>query len=290
MSHNAVDREDAGIPRNPLKHTSTQDDERKKSAHPHDASQHVEQSCEGHEKGSRDTPGRARKLKRDDVIKFVGLLVFFALMVLICVFLWPYLSEIFEPGGIDRVINQVRDAGSIGFLILLGLQLLQIIVAFIPGEAVQIAAGLLYGPWLGSLIILIGCMLSSAFIFLLVHKLGAPFVQSMVPAKYLEKFREFEKTGKLNIVVFALFLIPGLPKDVFTYLVPLTDMNMRTFIGLSSVGRLPGILVSTYAADGLINGRITESVIMFIIATIIVILGFVFQKRIIKLIERRGRR
>lgn len=290
MSHNAVDREDAGIPRNPLKHTSTQDDERKKSAHPHDASQPVEQSCEGHEKGSRDTPGRARKLKRDDVIKFVGLLVFFALMVLICVFLWPYLSEIFEPGGIDRVINQVRDAGSIGFLILLGLQLLQIIVAFIPGEAVQIAAGLLYGPWLGSLIILIGCMLSSAFIFLLVHKLGAPFVQSMVPAKYLEKFREFEKTGKLNIVVFALFLIPGLPKDVFTYLVPLTDMNMRTFIGLSSVGRLPGILVSTYAADGLINGRITESVIMFIIATIIVILGFVFQKRIIKLIERRGRR
>ena len=110
---------------------------------------------------------------------------------------------------------------------------------------------MLYGPWVGAAVILVGCMISSAFIFVLVHKLGAPFVQSMVPTNYLEKFRRFEKTGKLNIIVFVLFLIPGLPKDVFTYLVPLTDMNMRTFLLLSNVGRIPGIIVSTYAADGL---------------------------------------
>ena len=64
----------------------------------------------------------------------------------------------------------------------------------------------------------------------------------MVPVQYLEKFRKFEKTGKLNIIVFILFLIPGLPKDVFTYLVPLTDMRMRTFLLLSNVGRIPGIV------------------------------------------------
>lgn len=230
----------------------------------------------------------ARKIEKADVFKFVGLIVFFAIMVLIVVLLWPYFHDLFEPGGIDRIINDVRAAGPVGFLILLGLQFLQIVVAFIPGEVVQIAAGLLYGPWIGALVILVGCVISSAFIFALVHKLGAPFVQSMVPTHYLNKFRKFELTGKLNIVVFILFLIPGLPKDVFTYLVPLTDMRMRTFLLLANVGRIPGIVVSTYAADGLADGRLVESVIIFAVAAVIAVLGIVFRERIMKLLEKHS--
>lgn len=247
-----------------------------------------ERKEELHEKAEQEVVVRGRKMEKGDVFKFVGLIAFFAIMVLICVLLWPYFHELFEPGGLDRIINDVRGAGPVGFLILLGLQFLQIVVAFIPGEVVQIAAGLLYGPWLGAFIILLGCVISSAFIFALVHKLGAPFVQSMVPAQYLEKFRKFEQTGKLNIIVFVLFLIPGLPKDVFTYLVPLTDMRMRSFLLLSNIGRIPGIIVSTYAADGLIDGRVTESVVIFAVAALIALLGVVFRERIMKLLERRS--
>ena len=231
-------------------------------------------------------PGR--KIEQADIFKFAGLIAFFAIMVLIVVLLWPYFGDLFEEGGIERIITDVRDAGPVGFLILLGLQFLQIVVAFIPGEVVQIAAGLLYGPWVGALVILVGCVISSAFIFALVHKLGAPFVQSMVPTQYLNKFRKFELTGKLNIVVFVLFLIPGLPKDVFTYLVPLTDMRMRTFLLLSNVGRIPGIVVSTYAADGLADGRLMESVIIFAVAAVIAVLGIVFRERIMKLLEKHS--
>ena len=235
-----------------------------------------------HKKAEQEVEVRGRKMEKGDIFKFVGLIAFFAIMVLIVVLLWPYFHDLFEPGGLDRIINDVRDAGPVGFLILLGLQFLQIVVAFIPGEVVQIAAGLLYGPWLGAFVILLGCVISSAFIFALVHKLGAPFVQSMVPTQYLEKFRKFERTGKLNIIVFILFLIPGLPKDVFTYLVPLTDMRMRTFLLLSNVGRIPGIIVSTYAADGLAEGRFLESAIIFGVAAVIAVLGIVFRERIMK--------
>ena len=248
----------------------------------------AERTHELHEKAQQETTVHGHKMEKGDIFKFVGLIAFFAIMVIICLLIWPYVADIFEPGGIDRVIADVRGAGPVGFLILLGLQFLQIVVAFIPGEVVQIAAGMLYGPWLGALIILMGCVVSSAFIFTLVHKLGAPFVQSMVPTKYLEKFRAFEKTGKLNIVVFILFLIPGLPKDTFTYLVPLTDMNMRTFLLLSNIGRIPGILVSTYAADGLIDGRFAESAVLFAVAAVIAVLGIVFQKRTSHVVRRDG--
>ena len=98
-----------------------------------------------HEKAEQEVEVRGHKMEKADIFKFVGLIAFFAIMVLIVVMLWPYFHELFEPGGLDRIINDVRGAGPVGFLILLGLQFLQIVVAFIPGEAVQIAAERLYG-------------------------------------------------------------------------------------------------------------------------------------------------
>ncbi len=221
-----------------------------------------------------------------DIVKFVGLIAFFGIMILLCFLIWPYIHEIFEPGGLNRVIEDVREAGVFGFLILLAIQFLQIVVAFIPGEVVQVAAGMIYGPWLGMLVVLVGCVISSAFVFMLVHKLGAPFVQAMVPEKYMGKFRAFEGSGKLNIIVFILFLIPGMPKDVFTYLVPLTHMPMRTFLLLANIARVPGVLVSTYAASGLVQGDIAQSVIIFLVTGGIAVVCILFYDKIMKAIER----
>lgn len=233
-----------------------------------------------HEKAQQPATVHGHPMQMGDIFRFVGLIAFFAIMALLVYLLWPYFHELFEPGGLDRVIEDVRGAGPVGFLILLGLQFVQIVVAFIPGEVTQMAAGLLYGPWIGALVILAGCVLSSAFVYVLVKRLGSPFVQKMVSGKYLDKFRAFEKTGKLNIIVFVLFLIPGLPKDVFTYLVPLTDMPMRTFLILSNVGRIPGIVVSTYAAAGLANGRIAESAVIFAVLAVVAIAGILLRDRI----------
>ena len=75
-----------------------------------------------HEKAEQEVEVRGHKMEKADIFKFVGLIAFFAIMVLIVVMLWPYFHELFEPGGLDRIINDVRGAGPVGFLILLGLQ------------------------------------------------------------------------------------------------------------------------------------------------------------------------
>lgn len=232
------------------------------------------------EKAQEVTTVRGREMTRGDIFKFGGLIAFFALMVIVVILIWPYIHEVFEPGGLSRVIDDVRNAGPLGFLILLAMQFMQIVVAFIPGEVVQMAAGMMYGPWLGAAAILLGCIISSAFVFAVVHRLGAPFVRDMVPTKYLDKFNAFEESGKLSIVVFILFLIPAMPKDTFTYLVPLTNMRMRDFLVLSNVGRIPGIVISTYAANGLVDGNITQSIIIF---AVIAIVAIVFRDKIMNL-------
>ena len=235
------------------------------------------------EKAQEVTTVRGREMTRGDIFKFGGLIAFFALMVIVVILIWPYIHEVFEPGGLSRVIDDMRNAGPLGFLILLAMQFMQIVVAFIPGEVVQMAAGMMYGPWLGAAVVLLGCIISSAFVFAVVHRLGAPFVRDMVPTKYLDKFNAFEESGKLSIVVFILFLIPAMPKDTFTYLVPLTNMRMRDFLVLSNVGRIPGIVISTYAANGLVDGNITQSIIIFAVVAVIAIVAIVFRDKIMNL-------
>lgn len=235
------------------------------------------------EKAQEVTTVRGREMTRGDIFKFGGLIAFFALMVIVVILIWPYIHEAFEPGGLSRVIDDVRNAGPLGFLILLAMQFMQIVVAFIPGEVVQMAAGMMYGPWLGVAVVLLGCIISSAFVFAVVHRLGAPFVRDMVPTKYLDKFNAFEESGKLSIAVFILFLIPAMPKDTFTYLVPLTNMRMRDFLVLSNVGRIPGIVISTYAANSLVDGNITQSIIIFAVVAVIAIVAIVFRDKIMNL-------
>lgn len=230
-----------------------------------------------------------RSMKQGDIINFIGLIVFLVAMVVAFALLWPYFHRLFEAGGTSLVIETIQGAGPAGVFVLLGLQFFQIVLAFIPGEVVQIAAGMMYGPWIGGLVILAGCVLSSAFVFVLVHKLGFPFVQNMIPDRYREKFRKFEEGGKLNAIVVILFLIPGMPKDVFTYLVPLTDMKLTTFLVLSNLGRIPGIIASTYAANGFVDGKIAQSITIFAIVSVVAVLGITMREPLMEFLEKHLR-
>lgn len=230
---------------------------------------------------------RWARLTKADVFKLAGLGAFFVLLVIVCVLIWPIVTELTQPGGLERVTAQVRDAGPAGVFILLGFQFLQIVVAFIPGEVVQVAAGMMYGTWGGAAIILGGCIISSAFIYLVVSKLGAPFVQAMIPEKWMAKLRDFDESDKLDVMVFVLFLIPGLPKDVFTYLVPLTGMRMRDFVFLSNVGRIPGVIMSTMAANGLMQGDWVQSIVLFAACAAIAVVAILFHERIMKAFKRK---
>lgn len=224
-----------------------------------------------------------RTVSQTDVIKLAGLVVFFVAMAGIIWALWPFFGQAFEPGGLDIMVAKIHEAGPWGVGLLLLFQLLQIVVAFIPGEVVQIAAGILYGPVWGTIILLVGCMFASWMIYQVVHRLGKPFVQDMVPIKHLEKFQSFEEKGHLDVMVFILFLIPGMPKDTFTYLVPLTKMSVRRFLIITTIARIPGILVTTLGSTGIVEGNYSFALMMFGISAILSILAIIFREKLMVL-------
>ncbi|MGN0301626.1 MAG: TVP38/TMEM64 family protein [Anaerotardibacter sp.] len=240
---------------------------------------------EGNRKAKKDQAEQTvnihgHSVKSSDLVKLGGLLAFFLIVICIVIILWPSLSMLVE-GGPSKVVEEIQKMGASGVFMLLALQFLQIVVAFIPGEIVEAAAGIIYGPWLGALILLVGCVFSSACVFVLVRKLGAPFVQAMVSEKYMEKFEKFEQSGKLTLIVFILFLIPAMPKDVFTYLVPLTKMPMKTFLIVANVARTPALVATTYIAAGITGDNVMGGIIVLVIALILCAIAVFYRDKIL---------
>ena len=220
-----------------------------------------------------------------DKIKFVGLLVFILILVGVGILLMPYFTYLTTDEGRREIIQMILDAGAWGILICLGLQFIQIVVAFIPGEITQLVIGAIYGPFWGTVITALGALISSVFIFFVVRRLGAPFVHAMISKKHADKLRFLDESRRLDVIVFVLFLIPGLPKDVFTYMVPLTRMRAANFFILSTLGRIPGITASSFIGSAAVQGDYVSMAIVVVIVGTLGLLGIIFNARIIGFIE-----
>ena len=227
------------------------------------------------------------KASHTEKIKFVLFIVVFIGLIALGIALMPYFIDLINEESRAATAQELRDEGFMGVLTVLVLQILQVVVAFIPGEVVQIMAGVIYGGIWGAVICLTGVAIASAAVFGLVRRLGMPFVRSMVPEQQMERFSKFfRESKKLDITVFILYLIPGLPKDIFTFFVPLTEMRFRRFLVLSLVGRTPALICSTFGGAAFVQGNYLQMVLLFAICGGLALLGIVFQDRIFAFVNK----
>lgn len=157
----------------------------------------------------------------------------------------------------------VKTNGALGPLALIGIQILQVVIAFIPGEAVEIGAGYAFGAVQGMILCLIGAAAASALVVVLTRKWGMRMVEAFVPREKIQSLRFLQNVRRLHFLVFLLFLIPGTPKDVFTYFIGLTPMRLPVFLLISSVARIPSVLSSTLGGDALGIQNYSLAIVVF---------------------------
>ena len=145
----------------------------------------------------------------------------------------------------------------------------QVVVALIPGEAVEIACGYVFGAWGGALVCSLGILLGSIAVIVLVRRFGRRFVEVFYPKEKIDSLPILRDPKKRNATAFLLFLIPGTPKDLLTYIVGLTDMSIPLYIALTMTARFPSIIISTMGGDAVGDGRFIKALIVFIIAAVI---------------------
>ena len=224
---------------------------------------------------------RRKHLAAKRVIGIVSILVFIALLLFVTFRIGiPLLNSVF--GGVEATEegtlafrDMVAQNPVGGRLLYIGIQILQVFIAFIPGEVVEIAGGVAFGPLEGLLLSMIGVAIGSSIIFILTKTLGTKFVELFVSREKIDNLAFIRTNSRLNSLVFLVFFIPGTPKDVLTYVVGLTRMKLHTFLFLSLIARIPSVLTSTWGGDALIMGEYGKAITIFGVTAVVSAIGLI---------------
>lgn len=184
-------------------------------------------------------------MKIDKVtIRFI---LFTTILVGATILLWDPLSRLLA--NIETIKYSIEHAGISASLAFIGLIILQVLFAPIPGQIVAIASGYLFGVWKGTLYMMIGSTIGSFIIFVLSRKLGRPFVEKILSKKAVKKVDKFvAKSGAFAL--FMMFLLPFFPDDAICYLAGLTKIKIRNLVLISILGRFPEYLVLAFIGAG----------------------------------------
>ncbi len=221
-------------------------------------------------------------MDRQDKRKVIGMcMLFLAALATASLFLLPYISRLSEPQYQSALREWVDRMGIPGLFAVLGLQMIQIVIAFIPGEPVELLAGVLYGTWAGLGICLLGCVLASAVIFSISRRFGKRFLYRIFGEEKVQGWRWLKDSTRVDLVVFILFFIPGTPKDMLTYIVGITGMSVPKFLLISTFARIPSILSSTLMGSAMSRGDWKVTLLVFVITGVTGIAGIVYRERIL---------
>lgn len=193
-------------------------------------------------------------------IRIVSVIICLISLVILGVVTFSMLKAYENPADFKDFIDGF---GGWGFFMMLFVQISQIVVAIIPGELVEFVAGTVYGWWGGMLFCLFGVSLGQALIFKMVRQFGSDFAEKIAGSKVMTRFKFLQDEKKLKNILFLMFFIPGTPKDLLTYIVPLTKIKMKDFIVITLFARIPSIVSSTYAGDAFADKNITTMIIVY---------------------------
>ncbi len=144
----------------------------------------------------------------------------------------------------QRLLHVINEHRVSTVLIFIGLQVIQVLAAPIPGEVSGFAGGMIFGPLWGTVYSTIGLTLGSWLAFMLARMAGRPLVESIASPETIKRY-DYVMKHKGLFLAFLMFLIPGFPKDILCYLLGLGHMGQRDFLLVSTTGRLLGTVLLT---------------------------------------------
>ena len=211
--------------------------------------------------------------KRVKAFKYILMILVIALIIGLIVYLVPVMRNLSTPEGQLEFKNQVEEMGALGFLALFGLQFAQIFLIILPGEPMEILAGMCYGGIGGTIFITISACIISSLIFFAVRKFGRKFVYSFCSKERIEKIENsklFKNPKKIEWIMLLLFVIPGTPKDLLVYIAGLLPLKPLRFILISTFARLPSVVSSTFAGGSIVAGNWTHGIAIYAVTFILV--------------------
>ncbi len=209
--------------------------------------------------------------KTQKILCIAAVIIAVAVSALVFVFVGiPVIRFISEPEKFRAWVESRGFGGKIAFV---GVVILQVIVALIPGEPFEIAAGYAFGAVEGTILCVLAAAIGSVCVFLLVRKFGVKFVEVFFPQKKLSDLRFLKSSPRRDFLFLVIFAVPGTPKDLLCYFAGLTDIRFPVWLLICSFGRIPSIITSTIGGDALGTKNYFFAVAVFVVTLAVSGLG-----------------
>lgn len=185
-------------------------------------------------------------------------------------------------GTLQEYQEKLAGLGILRYPAMVVIQILQMVLAIIPGGPLAFLLGFMFGTIGGAVVGTIGNVLGTALIVWGVNRFGMKFVKMFINSKGFEKLKFLHDPVKRDGLLFILFLIPGTPKDLLTFFAPFTQAKPANIVVIASVARLPALILSTSIGDNLSEGNLLVTIILLSVTMLAGIIGILVKDRVMK--------
>lgn len=161
-------------------------------------------------------------------------------------------------------------------------------IVFLPGSLFTIGAGVLFGPWLGTLYALVGASLGAMAAFALVRVFGADLAQQLLQTRF-QRIRDYE--GHLAdrgfLTVLFLRLVPLFPFNGLNFVLGLTRVSWRDYVLATMLGILPGGFLYVLVGASLLTRDLANIGLALIAALAFGFVTYRFRRSIAKYVFKQ---
>jgi uncharacterized membrane protein YdjX (TVP38/TMEM64 family) len=211
--------------------------------------------------------------------------IFLASIVILGAYLFNHYDFYFLLRDPKRAIEFINSFHPYDDFVFIAFQIFQVLIAgAIPCEISGLMGGYIYGSVLGAIYSTIGLGIGSWLAFTLARVYGLPLVRRVVRTSIMEKYDHFMKL-RGPLVSFVLFLIPGFPKAALCYIIGLSQMNVWTFVVVSTAGWLFGIILLSVSGSSVRKNQGLVLLVLLGIVSIVLLLAYFYRGRLMKMSE-----
>ncbi len=185
----------------------------------------------------------------------------------------------------DQVAPFLAAFGSAAPLAFMGLQILQVILAPVPGEATGFIGGYLFGAARGFIYSSLALAVGSWINFAIGRYLGKRYVRKWIPAHKLARFDHLVKRQGI-IVLLILFLFPGFPKDYLCLFLGATAIPVKAFLTIATFGRMPGTLLLSLQGEFLFEKNYLVLGIVLAVTVLAAVVSIRYREHIYRWMEK----
>jgi uncharacterized membrane protein YdjX (TVP38/TMEM64 family) len=220
--------------------------------------------------------GKIRKIIA--IAKLLLLIIIAAGIPLLIYFLHPEMIEGFK--SFDSVREMIRERGDILVPWFMFFQIFQVIVSIIPAQAIQIASGYIYNFWIAYVICITGLLAGTVITYFIAKLLGRDAMLLIFGEERIGKFVDKLNSKKAYIALAIIFLIPGLPKDLFAYAAGISQMKASAFFLISIVARTPAVMASILFGGMMRSRSYDGMIVMAVIIAALCLLGIKYHEKL----------